>query len=143
MADRERIAWFVLLIGLAATIYFFIRQDDRMALNVLFLTIYLVATIIYFMRVYFYLQHNATLNEVYFFSLANIVPLFVIAASTLVPIGREGIVTFFIDVEPMGSSYELNFTLLSILAFPYLTISTALLIRSFTRYKIYKNYSSI
>ncbi len=135
MASRNSIAWFVLLMGISATIFFFIRQEDDIALNLLFLTLYATVTIIYFLRMFYYFDNNATLNEIYFFSLANIIPLCVLLGSTLIPIGQEAILTFEIQIIPPYEYQILRITLLSILAFPYLVVSTALLMRSFTRYQ--------
>ena len=135
MASRNSIAWFVLLMGISATIFFFFRQEDDIALNLLFLTLYATVTIIYFLRMFYYFDNNATLNEIYFFSLANIIPLCVLFGSTLFPIGQEAILTFEIQIIPPHEYQTLRITLLSILAFPYLVVSTALLMRSFTRYQ--------
>ncbi|WP_455142893.1 hypothetical protein [Candidatus Hodarchaeum mangrovi] len=136
MPSRHSIAWFILLMGASATIFFFIRNEDTLALNTLFLTLYITVTIIYFMRIFYYLDNRATLNEIYFFSFANIIPLAVLAAGLIFPFGSQNpLVTFNIDIEPAGGESILRITLLSILAFPYLAVSTALLIRSFTRYK--------
>ena len=135
MPSRHSFAWFVLLMGISATIFFFIRNEDRIALNTLFLTLYVTCTIIYFMRIFFYVDNNATLNEIYFFSLANIIPLAVLAAGLFFPLGQDPLLTFRISVEPSSVDLNLNITLLSILAFPYLAVSTALLIRSFTKYQ--------
>jgi hypothetical protein len=135
MASRNSIAWFVLLLGISATIFFFIRQEDYIALNLLFLTLYATITIVYFLRMFYYFDNKATLNEIYFFSLANIIPLCVLLGAAIIPIGQEAILTFDIEIIPPNESQILRITLLSILAFPYLVVSTALLIRSFTRYK--------
>ncbi len=121
--------------GASATIFFFIRNEDIIAMNTLFLTLYITCTIIYFLRILFYVDNKATLNELYFFSLANIIPLAVLAAGLFFPLGEEALLTFDIIVHPPGEVLILHITLLSILAFPYLTVSTALLIRSFTRYQ--------
>lgn len=135
MASRNGIAYFVLLMGISATIFFFIRQEDNIALNLLFITLYATVTIIYFLRMFYYFDNNATLNEIYFFSLANIIPLCVLLSSPFLPIGQEAILTFEIQIVPPYDYQTLRITLLSILAFPYLVVSTALLMRSFTRYK--------
>ncbi|MFX1511424.1 MAG: hypothetical protein ACFFCQ_02450 [Promethearchaeota archaeon] len=137
MASRHTIAWFILLAGLSAAIFFFLREDDEMATDIAFLAFYVTVTFLYFMRMVYYAQYKATLNEVYFFSLANIIPLAVLLASPVVPLGRDDVLTFGIEVV-QRSSYDhltLSITFLSILAFPYLAISSALLIRSFTRYQ--------
>ena len=100
MASRNGIAWFVLLMGISATIFFFIRQEDEIALNLLFFSLYATVTIIYFLRIFYYFDNKATLNEIYFFSLANIIPLCVLFSSLIVPIGREAILTFEIEIVP-------------------------------------------
>ena len=135
MPSRHSFAWFVLLMGISATIFFFIRNEDILAMNTLFLTLYVTCTIIYFMRIFFYVDNNATLNEIYFFSLANIIPLAVLGAGLIFPLGQDPLLTFEILIQPSGNELILNITLLSILAFPYLAVSTALLIRSFTKYQ--------
>jgi len=135
MASRNGIAWFVLLMGISATIFFFIRQEDEIALNLLFFSLYATVTIIYFLRIFYYFDNKATLNEIYFFSLANIIPLCVLFSSLIVPIGREAILTFEIEIVPPYDIHILKVSFLSVLAFPYLVVSTALLMRSFTRYQ--------
>jgi hypothetical protein len=135
MASRNSFAWFVLLMGASATIFFFIRDEDILAMNTIFFTFYITATIIYFLRIFFYIDNKATLNEIYFFSLANIIPLVVLAAGLFFPLGQEPIVWFNIVSFPADTTIVLQITYLSILVFPYLAVSTALLIRSFTRYQ--------
>jgi len=137
MANRYSIAWFILLMGLSASIFFFLRNEDDNAISLLFVTLYACVTIIYFLRIFFYTQHKATLNEVYFFSLANLIPLGILVVSPFVPLQDEIILNFVITITPssLQEPVILNITIFSILAFPYLAISTALLIRSFTRYQ--------
>ena len=121
--------------GLAASIFFFIRDEDNIALSLVFLTFYTTITIFYFLRLLYYIDVKATLNEIYFFSLANIIPLCVLMASPFFPPGQEALLTFNIEITPSENFIQLQITIASILAFPYLAVSTALLIRSFTRYK--------
>lgn len=121
--------------GLAASIFFFIRDEDDVALGLIFLTFYTTITIFYFLRLLYYIDVKATLNEIYFFSLANIIPLCVLLTSPFFPPGQEALLTFNIEILPAEDFVQLQITLASILAFPYLAVSTALLIRSFTRYK--------
>lgn len=135
MASRHTIAFFVFLMGISASIFFFIRNEDNNAMNILYLTLYATITIFYFLRILYYIDVNATLNEIYFFSLANIIPLCVLLTSSLFPLNQEPLLTFNIDVLPADEFIQLQITLSSILAFPYLAVSTALLLRSFTRYK--------
>ncbi len=137
MASRHTIAWFILLAGLSAAIFFFLREEDEVAVMTAFLAFYGTVTFLYFMRMFHYAQYKATLNEVYFFSLANIIPLLVLGAAPFIPLGDESVLTFDIAIQQRSSTEELilSVTFLSMLAFPYLAISTALLIRSFTRYQ--------
>ncbi|MFX0151123.1 MAG: hypothetical protein ACFFAJ_10110 [Candidatus Hodarchaeota archaeon] len=135
MASRHTIAFFVFLMGISASIFFFIRNEDNMALNILYLTLYATITIFYFLRILYYIDVNATLNEIYFFSLANIIPLCVLLTSSFFPLNQEPLLTFNIELLPANEFIQLKITLSSILAFPYLAVSTALLLRSFTRYK--------
>jgi len=135
MASRHTLGYFVFLMGISATIFFFIRQQDETALDLLFLTLYATVTVFYFLRMFFYLDHNATLNEIYFFSLANIIPLLVLFLAPMFPLGKDPIVSFDINVIPSNESIILSVGLASVLAFPYLAVSSALLIRSFTRYQ--------
>ena len=135
MASRHSIAYFILLMGISASIFFFIRNEDNIALNILFLTLYTTITIFYFLRILYYVDNKATLNEIYFFSLANIIPLCVLLTSPLFPLGQEALLTFNIEILPSMEIIELRIALASILAFPYLAVSSALLLRSFTRYQ--------
>ena len=135
MAIRNSIASFIMLIGVTATIFFFIQNEDALALNILFLSIYIAITILYFLRIFYYLDHHASLNEIYFLSLANIIPLVIILVSPFFPIFEEVLLSFEINVLPSNEFIELHIAVPSILAFPYLVVSSALLIRSFTRYQ--------
>ncbi|MHA2224563.1 MAG: hypothetical protein ACXAC8_05135 [Candidatus Hodarchaeales archaeon] len=135
MTSRHSIAYFILLMGISASIFFFIRNEDGIALNILFITLYATITIFYFLRILFYVDNKATLNEIYFFSLANIIPLGVLLTSPLFPLGQEALLTFNIEILPSMEIIELRIALASILAFPYLAVSSALLLRSFTRYQ--------
>ncbi len=135
MAIRHSIAWFIMLIGVSATIFFFIQNEDALALNILFLSIYTAITILYFLRIFYYVDHHATLNEIYFLSLANIIPLIIIVVSPLFPIFEEVLLAFEVNVLPANEFLDLYITVPSLLAFPYLVVSSALLIRSFTRYQ--------
>ena len=135
MAIRHNIAWFIMLIGISDTIFFFIQNQDTLALNILFLSVYTAITIVYFLRIFYYVDHHATLNEIYFISLANIIPLAIILVSPLFPIFQEVLLSFEINMMPSNEFIELHIAVPSLLAFPYLVVSTALLIRSFTRYQ--------
>ena len=90
---------------------------------------------LYFLKMFYYVDNKATLNEVYFFSLANIIPLLVILSGSYFTVGTEFLLTFNIDILPSGDFYTFSVTFASVLAFPYLAVSTALLMRSFTRYQ--------
>ncbi|MFW9779697.1 MAG: hypothetical protein ACFFE8_12655 [Candidatus Heimdallarchaeota archaeon] len=135
MAARHTLASFAFLLGISATVFFFIQQQDETALDLLFLTLYATVTIFYFLRMFFYLDHKATLNEIYFLSLANIIPLLVLFVAPMFPLGRNSMLSFVINVLPGNETATLSIGLASILAFPYLAVSSALLIRSFTRYQ--------
>lgn len=135
MASRHSIAFFVFLMGISASIFFFIRNEDNNAMNILYLTLYATITIFYFLRILYYIDVKATLNEIYFFSLANIIPLCVLLTSSLFPLNQEPLLTFNIEVLPADEFIQLQITISSILAFPYLAVSSALLLRSFTRYQ--------
>jgi hypothetical protein len=124
-----------MLIGATATIFLFIRNEDALALNILFISVYTAITIIYFLRIFYYVDQHATLNEIYFLSLANIIPLVIILVSPFFPIFEEVLLSLDINVLPSNEFIELHIAVPSILAFPYLVVSTALLIRSFTRYQ--------
>ncbi|MFW9930395.1 MAG: hypothetical protein ACFFD1_13445, partial [Candidatus Thorarchaeota archaeon] len=119
------------------SIFFFIVNEDKNAINMLFLGIYATTTVIYFLRMMFYVQYKATLNEVYFFSLANIIPVIIFFISPLIPLNNEHLLQFTITDNQgiLNGSINLHIGILSVLAFPYLVLSSALLIRSFTRYK--------
>lgn len=135
MASRHTITYFILLMGLAASIFFFIRNEDQIALNIIFLTLYAAITIFYFLRMLYYVEHQATLNEIYFFSLANIIPFLVIVTSPFFTVIQERLLTFEVTILPSSEYLELHVSIASILAFPYLAVSSALLLRSFTRYQ--------
>jgi len=132
------VAYFILLAGIAATIFYLFVQERENAIDVLFLTLYASVTALFFLRLLFYLRYKATLNEVYFFSLSNLIPLGIFMLEPLVPMGRNSLVSFLVIGQgdiPLPQGLSLRITILSILALPYLVLSTALLIRSFTRYQ--------
>ncbi|MHA1983764.1 MAG: hypothetical protein ACW967_05385 [Candidatus Hodarchaeales archaeon] len=137
MPERTTIAWFVLIIGLSASIFFFLINEDNNAINMLFLGVYFTVTVLYFFRIAFYFRYKATLNEIYFFSLANIVPVVIFFISPIIPLNSIKYLEITLissqGAEFLPTSFQIN--ILSILALPYLILSTALLIRSFTRYK--------
>lgn len=133
MTKRYNLAWFILLLGLSATIFFFGRNEDDIAVTILFLTFYACVTAIYFLKILYYAQYKATLNEIYFFSFANLIPLVIFTVSPYIPLSRD--IYLSINIEMSSSDMTLYLTIASILAFPYLVVSTALLMRSFTRYQ--------
>jgi hypothetical protein len=135
MAIRHTFAWFIMLIGVSATIFFFIQNEDAIALNTLFISIYTAITILYFLRIFYYVDHHATLNEIYFLSLANIIPFVIILISPFLPVFEEALLVLEVNILPSNELVELHIAVPSLLAFPYLVVSTALLIRSFTRYQ--------
>ena len=138
MAERTTIAWVRVLVGLSASILLFIAKQDDNAYNVLFLGFYATITVLYFLRMFYYVQYKATLNEIYFFSLGNIIPLVVLLISPYVPMDKQNFLAFTIsstNTSLLQTPLMLHINILSILAFPYLALSTALLIRSFTRYQ--------
>ena len=138
MAERTTIAWFILLVGLTASFFFFIAKQDDYAYIVVFVGFYATITVLYFLRMFYYVQYKATLNEIYFFSLGNINPLVVLLISPYVPMYKQNILAFTISstkTSLLQTPLMLHINILSILAFPYLALSTALLIRSFTRYQ--------
>ncbi|MHA2103210.1 MAG: hypothetical protein ACW981_07255 [Candidatus Hodarchaeales archaeon] len=137
MPERTTVAWFVLIIGLSASIFFFLINEDDNAINMLFLGIYFTVTVLYFFRIAFYFRYKATLNEVYFFSLANIIPVVIFFISPIIPLNNIKYLEITL-ISSQGAEFlptSLQISILSILALPYLILSTALLIRSFTRYK--------
>lgn len=116
--------------------FFLINEDDN-AINMLFLGVYFTVTVLYFFRIAFYFRYKATLNEIYFFSLANVIPVVIFFISPIIPLNNEKYldVTLISNQGPDFLPISLQISILSILAFPYLILSTALLIRSFTKYK--------
>jgi hypothetical protein len=137
MPERNTIAWIVLIVGLSASIFFFLINEDENAINMLFLGIYSTITVLYFLRIAFYFRYKATLNEIYFFSLANIIPVVIFFISPIIPLSEEKLLEIML-INNQGAEFipgTLQISILSLLAFPYLILSTALLIRSFTKYK--------
>ncbi|OLS27090.1 MAG: hypothetical protein HeimC3_05570 [Candidatus Heimdallarchaeota archaeon LC_3] len=137
MPERTTVGWFVLIIGLSASIFFFLINEDDNAINMLFLGFYSTISVLFLLRIYFYLHYKATLNEIYFFSLSNIIPTVIFFISPIIPMSKEKIIEISV-ISLQGPEFEqtnLQIGILSILAFPYLIFSTILLIRSFTHYK--------
>ena len=137
MPERTTLAWFVLIVGLSASIFFFLINEDENAINMLFLGVYSTVSVLFLLRIYFYVHYKATLNEIYFFSLSNIIPTVIFFISPIIPMSEEKIVEISI-LSLQGFEFDqinLHIGYLSILAFPYLILATVLLIRSFTRYK--------
>jgi hypothetical protein len=136
VVSRSVVAWFVLIIGLSATIFFFIAQEDATALTVLFLTVYCTISIFYFLKILYYIEYNATLNEFYFLLISNMIPFLIFLVSPVIPINQAKILEFYAGIEP--NYYEqplISVSMLSILSLPYLVVSASLLVRCFTKYE--------
>lgn len=122
---------------MSASLFFFAINEDENAVNALFFGFYLTISAVFFLRILLYFRYKATLNEFYFFLVGNIIPIAIIALEQYIPLGDEKILSMDINTT-LGPSLlpsSLTIGIMSVLAFPYLLISTTLLIRSFTRYK--------
>jgi hypothetical protein len=137
MASRQQLAGVILLIGLTTSIYFFIIQEDDVAINALFIGIYGTVSVLFFLKVTYYAQYKATLNEIYFIVFSNLIPIGIIGVSPYIPLGQSNI--FEIDINSNGLFFDeitlLRVSLLSLLCLPYILVAIGLLIRSFTRYE--------
>lgn len=129
------IAWFVLLIGLSASIYFFIADRDDAALSIIFLTIYCTLSIFYFFKVLYYAEYNATLNEFYFLLLANIIPLAIFLMSPFFPLSQITFLDYYIETPVSFYNSSFSITAISMFTLPYLLFSAALQVRCFTKYE--------
>ena len=138
MATRHTLGYSVLLIGLTATIYFSVFSgDNELALNTLFLGLYATVSVLFFLKILYYIQFKATLNEMYFLFFSNFIPLFIIAITTYIPLGKITLLTLDISLDS-GSFFStlstLRITILSIMAIPFILVAIGLLTRCFIRY---------
>jgi len=114
----------------AASLFFFIQDEDETAISLLFLAVYGWIATYYSLRAFWYDRYQATFNEIFFLFGAHIIPIVCLAFSNTISFGDP------ILNEPPATilSQELNISILSFLALPFLIFATVLQFRCFTKY---------
>lgn len=118
------------------SIFFFLEDNDTLAKQLVFFTVYAFIGIFYLFKSFYYRRHKATFNELFFVvGIPLLPPLFVILGEV------TGVNTlYFSDLlsatlvlqnEPM----EFSLAFASIMALPYFFFAMYLLLRSFIRYQ--------
>ena len=138
MAFRHTIAYSILLVGLTSTVYSSIfLQDNELALNTLFLGLYGTISVLFFLKIVYYTQYNATLNEIYFILFSNLIPLSIISISSVIPLGQINLIDLSVNINSAVFSItdsNLRISLLSLFALPFVVVAIGILVRSFIRY---------
>ncbi len=131
--NRTLLGIYGLLAGLSIAVYYFIQNERSLALLAVYLGIYAFFVIIYFLRVLYYIQNRATLNELFFYIVGSIIPVITIGIQVFFKLSFPEI--GIIDLQLGEVRRLLKITLFSFLAFPFHIIVLILLFRCFTRYK--------
>jgi len=128
---------FTLLITLSASIFYFMQNEDNLAIDVLFIGLYVTLSLFFLLKLLFYFKYKATLNELFFFLFVNTIALLIVFVTPFVPLTQDLIMSFNIDVifDQTNENFVLGLTNLSLLALPYFIISSSLQIRCFTKYE--------
>ena len=129
----------ILLVGLSASVFFFLQDEDALAVDVLFIGIYLTIFVFFILKILFYFKYKATLNELFFYLFVNLVVIIVLIFGTLTTFMQNPYYIFTITVISVNGltfdSFELLITPITLFILPFLLISSALQLRSFTRYE--------
>ena len=138
MAFRHTIGYSILLVGLTSTVYSSVfLQDNELALNTLFLGLYGTISVLFFLKIVYYTQYNATLNEIYFILFSNLIPLSIISISSVIPLGQINLIDLNVTITSAVFSItdsNLRISFLSLLALPFVVVAIGILVRSFIRY---------
>ncbi|MFV2014616.1 MAG: hypothetical protein ACC656_04270 [Candidatus Heimdallarchaeota archaeon] len=129
----------ILLVGLSASVFFFLQDQDVMAVDVLFIGLYLTLFFYFILKILFYFKYKATLNELFFYLFVNIIVIVVLVFGSLTSFMQNPYYSFTISVISVNSitsdTFNLYITAISLLVLPFLLISSALQLRSFTKYE--------
>ncbi|MFQ5977985.1 MAG: hypothetical protein ACE5OZ_07650 [Candidatus Heimdallarchaeota archaeon] len=122
---------------LSTSLFFFIQDEDEIAVSFLFLTAFSWIVTFYALRALWYDHHDASFNEIFFLFGAHLIPIICIGFTNVISLGDP----LFSDAPATVFKHELNLSILSFLALPFLIAATALQFRALTRYS-YIRYGS-
>lgn len=129
----------ILLIGLSSSIYYFLQDRDLIAIDVLFLGVYSTLAVYFILKVAFYFRYKATLNELFFYLYINLAIIIVLGLGSITTFSNIAYYTFSIQMssinEISSDNFQLFITPITMLVMPFLIISSALQLRSFTKYE--------
>jgi hypothetical protein len=115
---------------LSAALFFFIQDEDELAISFLFLTAFGWMVTYYTLRAFWYEHHNASFNELFFIFGAHLIPIVCIAVTNAISLGEP----LFLEPPATVLDHELNVSILSFLAVPFLIAATALQFRCLIKY---------
>ena len=129
----------ILLMGLSGSIFYFLQDNDPLAIDILFIGIYFTIFTLFVSRLLFYAKHKATLNELFFYVFSNMAVILVLLFSKLTTYATVHYYTFSVITSSINNvaqdSFDLVITPITFLILPYLLISSTLQLRAFTRYE--------
>ena len=127
----------LLLIALSASVFYFLKKNNTIATDVLFIGVYLTICIFFVFRVLFYFKYKATLNELFFYFFVNGIVLFILALGSLTTFIQQPYYSFTIIInsdQNLQTDTFFSVTALSLALLQFLLVSSSLQIRSFTKY---------
>lgn len=127
----------ILLIALSASVFYFLKNNDTLATDVMFIGVYLTICIFFVLKVLFYFKYKATLNELFFYFFVNIIVLVILALGSLTSYFQQSYFSFSISITSAEGMHSDTFliTIISLAVLPFLLVSSSLQIRSFTKYE--------
>ncbi len=131
--NRNWIALYGLLAGFSVAIYYFISGDRALALLFVFLGIYASCTLYYFLRILYYLENKATLNELFFYVGSMVIALLTVFLPKILSLSSPELAVISLQL-PNGGANLLTITFFSMLALPYYLTFLIISFRCFTRY---------
>ncbi len=132
--NRNWLALYGLLAGFSVAIYYFIKDDRELALLFVFLGIYVACTIYYFLRILYYLENKATLNELFFYVGGIGMALLTVFLPRVLALDGPELAIINLQV-PNGEENLLIMTFFSLLAAPFYLTFLIIAFRCFTRYE--------
>ena len=128
---------FTLIIGLSATIFYFMQDDKDTALNALFIGLYITVTLYLLLRILFYFKYKATINEMFFVLFINIVAVLLVFIEPFIPFATD--TQFGLQIlADNNNNIHLYITWVSLFALPYFILSIILQVRAFTKYEFFR-----
>lgn len=132
--NRNWLAFYGILAGFSVAIYYFIVNERELALLFVFLGIYAGFTMYYFLKILYYLECKATLNELFFYIAGMTMALFSVFLPHVLFLDTPTLVIVNLQFSN-GSRTLLAVTIFSVLALPFYLTHLILSFRCFTRYE--------